>query len=71
MKVKCKIRVDIIKDFMLENKISKTELSKRSGVSLKSLNSVFNGSIKISAVVIIKIAKYMEVRREDLFVKII
>ena len=57
-----------IEDFMEENNFSKKDFAKECGISIKSLNKIFENNLELKLMYFVKIAKRMKAKFNDLIV---
>ncbi|MBQ7307266.1 MAG: helix-turn-helix transcriptional regulator [Clostridia bacterium] len=61
------INIEIIENFMFENKISKTEFCKMCEISLSTLNKIMNNDDNFETIALFKIAKVIKIRVYQMF----
>lgn len=61
------INTDLIKNYMKENRLTKTEFCKLCGLSKSSLNKVLNGNLNIYISTLFKVSKAINVKFSEIF----
>ena len=61
------IKTEIIKNFMIENKISKTKFCRMCKISLSTLNKILNNDHKFRIIALFKIARVIKVQVYQMF----
>lgn len=62
-------KIHLIRDYILENKIGKTEFCKRCGISLKTLNKILSCEGDVNFSTLIKITKVLNIQIFEFFEK--
>ena len=65
--MKNKIKIEKIKNFILENKISKTKFCKMCNISTSTLNKILTNDDNFGIIALFKIAKVMKVQIFQMF----
>ncbi len=61
------IKIEIIKNFMIENKISKTKFCKMCKITLNTLNKIMANDFNFEIIALFKIAKVIKIQVYQMF----
>ena len=61
------IKTEIIKKYMLENKLSKTKFCKVCKISFKTLNKIMSNDLNFEIIVLFKIARVIKIEVYQMF----
>jgi DNA-binding XRE family transcriptional regulator len=65
--MKIKMNIELIKDFMEKNKLSKKQLAKDCSISVPTLNKILSSNPNFKCFSALRLAKRMKVRVSDIF----
>lgn len=61
------VKVDLIKNYIKENKLSQKEFAKICGINIWNLRAVLCGHVDFDVMYLVKIARVMNLRLSDMF----
>ncbi|MBO5223504.1 MAG: helix-turn-helix transcriptional regulator [Clostridia bacterium] len=65
--MKYNIKIEVIENFMMENKISKTKFCKLCKISIRTLNKIMTNNDNFRIIALFKIAKVIKVQVNQMF----
>ena len=65
--MKYNIKIEVIENYMIENKISKTKFCKLCKISIRTLNKIMTNNDDFRIIALFKIAKVIKVQVNQMF----